>query len=116
MSWNILIGGYIKNGDLETARKLFDEMPARNVATWNAMVAGLTNSGLNEESLGFFLAMQREGMQPDEFGLGSLFRCCAGLRDVVSGRQVHAYVVRSGLDTDVCWELTGTHVHAVWFS
>ena len=43
MSWNILIAGYVKNGDLETARKLFDEMPARNVATLNAMVAGLTN-------------------------------------------------------------------------
>jgi len=111
MSWNILIGGYIKNGDLETARKLFDEMPARNVATWNAMVAGLTNSGLNEESLGFFLAMRREGMQPDEFGLGSVFRCCAGLRDVVSGRQVHAYVVRSGLDTDMCVGSSLAHMY-----
>ncbi|CAO2167081.1 unnamed protein product [Urochloa humidicola] len=111
MSWNILIGGYIKNGDLETARKLFDEMPVRNVATWNAMVAGLTNSGLNEESLGFFLAMRREGMQPDEFGLGSLFRCCAGLRDAVSGRQVHAYVVRSGLDKDMCVGSSLAHMY-----
>lgn len=111
MSWNILIGGYVKNGDLETARKLFDEMPARNVATWNAMVAGLTNSGLNEESLGFFLAMRREGMQPDEYGLGSLFRCCAGLRDVVSGRQVHAYVVRSGLDRDMCVGSSLAHMY-----
>ncbi|CAD6222673.1 unnamed protein product [Miscanthus lutarioriparius] len=111
MSWNILIGGYVKNGDLETARKLFDEMPARNVATWNAMVAGLTNSGLNEESLRFFLAMRREGMQPDEFGLGSLFRCCAGLRDVVSGRQVHSYVVRSGLDRDMCVGSSLAHMY-----
>lgn len=111
MSWNILIGGYIKNGDLETARKLFDEMPARNVATWNAMIAGLTDSGLNEESLGFFLAMRREGMQPDEFGLGSLFRCCSGLRDVVSGRQVHAYVVRSGLDRDMCVGSSLAHMY-----
>ncbi|CAM0883617.1 unnamed protein product [Alopecurus aequalis] len=102
MSWNILIGGYIKNGDLKSARKLFDEMPTRNVATWNAMVAGLTNVGLDEDSLGFFLAMRREGMHPDEFGLGSVFRCCAGLADLVSGRQVHAYVVRCGMDIDMC--------------
>ncbi|GJN17129.1 hypothetical protein PR202_gb04172 [Eleusine coracana subsp. coracana] len=101
MSWNILIGGYIKNGDLGTARKLFDEMPMRNVATWNAMVAGLANSELNVEGLEVFLAMRREGMQPDEFGLGSVLRCCAGLRDIVSGRQVHAYVVRSGLNRDM---------------
>ncbi|KAJ1275933.1 hypothetical protein BS78_05G174400 [Paspalum vaginatum] len=111
MSWNILIGGYVKNGDLESARKLFDEMPARNVATWNAMVTGLTNSGLNGESLGFFLAMRREGMRPDEFGLGSLFRSCAGLRDVVFGRQVHAYVVRSGLDRDMCVGSSLAHMY-----
>lgn len=102
MSWNILIGGCIKNGDLGSARELFDKMPTRNVATWNAMVAGLTNVGLDEDSLQFFLAMRREGMHPDEFGLGSVFRCCAGLLDVVSGRQVHAYVVRSGMDSDMC--------------
>ncbi|KAL6840206.1 hypothetical protein ACP4OV_030016 [Aristida adscensionis] len=111
MSWNILLGGYIKNGDLGTARKLFDEMPKRNVATWNAMVAGLTNSGLNEESLGFFYGMRREGLQPDEFSLGSLFRCCAGLRDIVSGRQVHAYVVRSGLNRDMCVGSSLAHMY-----
>uniref|UniRef100_A0A0E0P328 DYW domain-containing protein n=1 Tax=Oryza rufipogon TaxID=4529 RepID=A0A0E0P328_ORYRU len=111
MSWNILFGGYIKNGDLGGARKLFDEMPERNVATWNAMVAGLTNLGFDEESLGFFLDMRREGMHPDEFGLGSVFRCCAGLRDVVTGQQVHAYVVRSGLDRDMCVGSSLAHMY-----
>ncbi|KAK3165997.1 hypothetical protein QOZ80_1AG0040270 [Eleusine coracana subsp. coracana] len=111
MSWNILIGGYIKNGDLGTARKLFDEMPDRNVATWNAMVAGLANSELNVEGLEFFLAMRREGMQPDEFGLGSVLRCCAGLRDIMSGRQVHAYVVRSGLDRDMIVGCSLAHMY-----
>ncbi|XP_006650794.2 pentatricopeptide repeat-containing protein At2g41080 [Oryza brachyantha] len=111
MSWNILFGVYIKNGDLGSARKLFDEMPERNVATWNAMIAGLTNLGLDEESLGFFVDMRREGMHPDEFGLGSVFRCCAGLRDVVTGRQVHAYVMRSGLDRDMCVGSSLAHMY-----
>jgi pentatricopeptide repeat protein len=111
MSWNILVGGYIKNGDLGTARKLFDEMPRRNVATWNAMVAGLANSELNVEGLEFFLAMRRVGMQPDEFGLGSVLRCCAGLRDIVSGRQVHAHVVHSGLDRDMCVGSSLAHMY-----
>uniref|UniRef100_A0A0D9W0P3 DYW domain-containing protein n=1 Tax=Leersia perrieri TaxID=77586 RepID=A0A0D9W0P3_9ORYZ len=111
MSWNILLGGYIKNGDLDGARRVFDEMPERNVASWNAMVAGLTNFGLDEESLGFFVDMRREGMHPDEFGLGSVFRCCAGIRDVVSGRQVHAYVVRSGLDRDMCVGSSLSHMY-----
>ncbi|GMP67596.1 hypothetical protein CsSME_00027530 [Camellia sinensis var. sinensis] len=44
MSCNILIGGFIQNGDLESARQVFDEMPERNVATWNAMVAVVGSS------------------------------------------------------------------------
>ncbi|GFY85296.1 pentatricopeptide (PPR) repeat protein [Actinidia rufa] len=41
MSSNILIGGFIQNEDLESARKVFDQMPEQNVATWDAMVMGL---------------------------------------------------------------------------
>ncbi|KAE9456695.1 hypothetical protein C3L33_11401, partial [Rhododendron williamsianum] len=35
---------------------------------------------------------------PDKFTLGSVFRGCAGLKDLNSGRQVHGYVVKSGLE------------------
>lgn len=54
MSSNILIGGFIQNEDLESARKVFDQMPERNVATWDAMVMGMTEFEFNKEGLSFF--------------------------------------------------------------
>ncbi|KAL5983268.1 hypothetical protein ACLOJK_017352 [Asimina triloba] len=96
MSSNILIGGYIQNGKLELAQKIFEEMPDRNVATWNAMVTGLVQFGLNEEALDLFSQMQRSALQPDEFTLGSVLRGSAGLRLRELGRQIHAYIVKSG--------------------
>ncbi|XP_042443920.1 pentatricopeptide repeat-containing protein At2g41080-like [Zingiber officinale] len=81
MSFNILIGGLIHNGDINAARKLFNEMPKRNLAIWNAMIAGLAHFELDEEGLKCFLRSRREGLRPDEFGLGSTLRCCAGLKD-----------------------------------
>ncbi|XAR49525.1 hypothetical protein NMG60_11032760 [Bertholletia excelsa] len=98
MSCNILIGGLIQNADLEHARRVFDEMPERNVATWNAMVTGLTQYEFNEEGLILLSQMHSLGYMPDSFTLGSVLRGCAGLKDLKAGRQVHGYVVKSGFE------------------
>ncbi|XP_031491565.1 pentatricopeptide repeat-containing protein At2g20540-like [Nymphaea colorata] len=37
---NALVSLYAKCGELESAQKLFEEMPQRNLATWNAMLNG----------------------------------------------------------------------------
>ncbi|XP_020581693.1 pentatricopeptide repeat-containing protein At4g02750-like isoform X2 [Phalaenopsis equestris] len=38
--WNSSIMNCFRNGDVEHACKLFDEMPHRNVVTWNCMISG----------------------------------------------------------------------------
>lgn len=44
--WNALVGMYAKCGELEDARRVFDEMPARDVVSWNAMVSGYAAAGM----------------------------------------------------------------------
>ncbi|KAL2935323.1 hypothetical protein RDABS01_018441 [Bienertia sinuspersici] len=39
-SWNTKITSYFKSGDVNSAHKLFDDMPQRNVVTWNCMISG----------------------------------------------------------------------------
>ncbi|XP_065858252.1 pentatricopeptide repeat-containing protein At2g41080 isoform X2 [Euphorbia lathyris] len=87
-----------KAGDLEAARKLFEEMPERNLATWNAMIASMTQFERNEEGLDFFKKMYELGFFPDDFTLGSVLRGCAGLKALHAGKQVHAYVMKSGFE------------------
>ncbi|KAF5949179.1 hypothetical protein HYC85_015136 [Camellia sinensis] len=82
MSCNILIGGFIQNGDLESARQVFDEMPERNVVTWNAMVAGC--AGLKDLNA---------GMQVHEYVVKSGFE----FNLVVGSSLAHMYMKSGSL-------------------
>ena len=43
-----MVVGYITVGDLEEAKRLFNEMPQKNVASWNAIICGLVKLGDEE--------------------------------------------------------------------
>lgn len=45
VSWNSMISGFIKGGELKEARQLFDEMPERDVVSWNTMLDGYVKAG-----------------------------------------------------------------------
>lgn len=64
---HVYLGGrlivlYLKCGSLDDARKVFDDMPERNVVSWTAMISGYTKSGLCSEALHLFVQMLRAGI------------------------------------------------------
>ncbi|KAF9603490.1 hypothetical protein IFM89_036763 [Coptis chinensis] len=71
--------GFAINRILKRSRILFDEMPERNLATWNVMVGGLIQFEFNEEGMCLFGKMHGMGLFPDKFTLGSVLRGCVKL-------------------------------------
>ncbi|XP_030499709.2 pentatricopeptide repeat-containing protein At3g29230 [Cannabis sativa] len=57
VSWNSIIGGLVKVGELGEARQLFDEMPERDLVTWNTMLDGYSKARLMNEAFEFFQKM-----------------------------------------------------------
>ncbi|KAL0410922.1 UNVERIFIED_CONTAM: Pentatricopeptide repeat-containing protein, mitochondrial [Sesamum latifolium] len=55
--WNSKITGYFKKHDVDSARKLFDEMPHKNVVTWNCMISGFIRNGMIREARQVFDSM-----------------------------------------------------------
>ncbi|KDP23356.1 hypothetical protein JCGZ_23189 [Jatropha curcas] len=72
VSWNGLISGYIKNGMINEARKVFDSMPERNVISWTAMVRGYVQEGMINEAESLFWAMPEKNVISWTVMLGGL--------------------------------------------
>ncbi|XP_019158765.1 PREDICTED: pentatricopeptide repeat-containing protein At4g02750-like [Ipomoea nil] len=54
---NSRITRYFKEGDVQAARKLFDELPHRNVVTWNCMISGYIRNGMIQQAQELFDSM-----------------------------------------------------------
>ncbi|XP_057968008.1 pentatricopeptide repeat-containing protein At4g02750-like [Malania oleifera] len=79
---NALITMYFKCG-CPDGLSVFEEMSARDIVTWNAVLAGCAQNGLGKKAIKIFEQMETEGVLPDQISfLGILCACShAGLID-----------------------------------
>ncbi|KAG2568507.1 pentatricopeptide repeat-containing protein At3g22150, chloroplastic-like [Panicum virgatum] len=99
-----LIDMYAKSGRIEIAQKVFDVYGdfKRDEVTWNAMIAGYTQSGQPEQAILAFRAMLEAGLEPNSVTLASVLPACDPLGGGVSGgKQIHCFSVRRCLDSNV---------------
>jgi pentatricopeptide repeat protein len=96
ISWNTMVSGYGKSGDLEAAREVFARMPERSLVSWSAMVDACVRAEDFGEALRVFDRMIEEGFRPDAVVLASVLKACAHLGAVERGRWVHRYLEAEG--------------------
>ncbi|KAL5566112.1 hypothetical protein UlMin_029276 [Ulmus minor] len=72
-----LVDMYTKTGDAESARKVFYNLPKKDVKAWTSMIIGLATHGHGMEALSTFESMQEDAaVVPDEITyIGVLFAC-----------------------------------------
>eukprot|EP01018_Ginkgo_biloba_P019015 Gb_21714 [translate_table: standard] len=128
---NALVDMYIECGSIDDARGVFDNMPERNVVSWNAMtthsqtehfddalklsqkmpqqnvvswsmmIAGYAQSGHSNEALKLFRQMQLAGVNPNSVTFASVLPACANLAALEHGKEVHENIIKSGFDSDI---------------
>ncbi|KAK9691613.1 hypothetical protein RND81_09G207800 [Saponaria officinalis] len=88
---------YAKCGAVWDAYKVFDKMPDRDVASWNAIVAGFAQNGYAKIALELVARMQEEdGLRPDWITVITSLPAIADMDCLVLGKSMHGYVLRSG--------------------
>ncbi|XP_031407235.1 pentatricopeptide repeat-containing protein At2g04860 [Punica granatum] len=95
-----LLDLYMKLRCRTWARRVFDDMPMRDVISWNALICGYSRSGYDYEAMELFVRMLREGFAPRPTTLVSLLPSCARLELASQGRSVHCLGIKNGLDLD----------------
>ncbi|TVU25015.1 hypothetical protein EJB05_27489, partial [Eragrostis curvula] len=92
---------YFKTGQLALARRLFDEMPNRNVVAWNAVMTNAVLDGRPMETLEAYFGLREAGGMPNVVSVCAFFNACAGAAYLSLGEQFHGFVVKCGFETDV---------------
>lgn len=99
---NSLIHMYGKMGSPSSALALFDEMPHRDMISWNSLISCFVQHSLVRDSLCKFLEMQRSGLTPDQFTLSSVLRASSTAPTSPPFHpQVHGAAMKAGLDGDI---------------
>lgn len=99
-SYLVQVTNRLKNlaraGHIVYARKLFDEMPYRDLVAWNSMLSSYSHLGLYQDALSLFHYMRITDIRPDHFTFTSTLSACAGADELRYGQKVHALVVVFG--------------------
>ena len=92
---------YAKSGDLGTAHILLDKLVEKNLVSWNALISGYVQKGLEEMALSLYYKMRQGGMVPDQYTFVSVFKACANLATLELGKQAHCVMIKCNIKGNI---------------
>eukprot|EP00253_Pinus_taeda_P033868 PITA_33868 len=96
-----LVDMYAKCGSIKDSQRVFNELPERNVVSWNAMLAGYVQYGLGIEAFQLLGKMHQTGLKANAVTFASVLSAFINPEFLQQGRQVHVWVIKTSLLLDV---------------
>ncbi|CAA7025518.1 unnamed protein product [Microthlaspi erraticum] len=92
---NSLVNMYCKLRKIGFARTVFHSMSERDLISWNSIIDGLAQSGLEVEAVLLFMQLLRCGLTPDQYTLTSVLKATSSLPESLSlNKQVHVHAIK----------------------
>ncbi|KVI02658.1 Pentatricopeptide repeat-containing protein [Cynara cardunculus var. scolymus] len=95
-----LVSMYFDNGDSESAQKLLNSMPVKDVVFWTEMITGYARMGDGENAIKCFHEMSKEH-KIDSFALSIALSACADLAAHNQGEMIHSQAIKLGYDLEM---------------
>uniref|UniRef100_A0A7N0T9M1 Pentatricopeptide repeat-containing protein n=1 Tax=Kalanchoe fedtschenkoi TaxID=63787 RepID=A0A7N0T9M1_KALFE len=96
-----LILMYLKNGETDSARRLFNLMSNKDVILWTEMITGHSQIGDGKNAVKFYHQMFQEGYRIDSFSLSGALSACADLATLKQGEMIHVHAIKTGNCSDM---------------
>ncbi|WOH08779.1 hypothetical protein DCAR_0728227 [Daucus carota subsp. sativus] len=99
-----LIDMYSKCGTVIDARNVFETIPIKNVASWNAMIGCYGKHGLVDSAIQLFERMTTEGMQPNPVTFTCVLSACSHGGFVDKGLEIFRSIRK-------CYDIEASQEH-----
>lgn len=80
-----LLTMYAKCGAMDLARDVFNDMPDKNIVSWNSMIMGYGLHGHGEKALQMFVEMEKRGLMPNDVTFICVLSACTHAGMVLEG-------------------------------
>lgn len=97
---NSLVTMYGKCGMITEAEAMFDEMPQRNLVSWNAMASAFYWNGSFERALDQVSRMRLSAVEAEGRAWAISLACCGSLGRLRWGKGIHALAIKGGFSSN----------------
>ncbi|KAL6985003.1 hypothetical protein U1Q18_018384 [Sarracenia purpurea var. burkii] len=91
---NAAVTMYSSCGDLDAARLVFARLEKKDIVSWNTMITSYAQGNLGGVATSVYVQMQRSGIEPDEFTIGSLLVSTESIEIV---GMIQSLIIKNGL-------------------
>lgn len=92
---------YAKCGRLDLANQVFMRISEKDAVCWNSMITSFSQNGKPGDAINLFREMGMQGAKYDSVSISAVLSACANLPSLLYGKEIHGFMVRGVLKTDL---------------
>ena len=96
-----LVDMYAKCFSCLEAQRVLENLAVVDMISWTTLMGRLVEQGCGEEALGCLEKMQKEGILLDAVTFTCGLKACVDVREIDIGRELHAEIIKEGLETNI---------------
>ncbi|XP_059642791.1 pentatricopeptide repeat-containing protein At5g50990 [Cornus florida] len=98
ISANSIIASFMKIGEIGIAKRVFHQMPALDVVSWNSMIGGYVKNSHFREAFSILQEMLSSNVEPDGYTFSSVITACARLGALDHAKWIHGLMIEKKIE------------------